>query len=275
MRTTRVYLAVVLLMGLTAIGHPAAAESASIRGRVWLQPAFGLATGDDSVTAVVPTDVSVTGIPLIGSVDVSLPVTAEVGFENPVGFLFGGEVIFRRVGIEVNGIYVPRAAVAGGGLKVRGGLLTEQECDTLEAFGIPVNDMMVIEEDIANLVVTLGVNYHFVDGGRWDIWAGPMAVWTAWGKYDLADARLELRQSLEDLLHGSVDEFELSDNPAIAPEDALSFGASAGVSYEFTNSWSIVGNVRYFVGDDVELPDASGSYGVMSFSMGVARSFGH
>jgi len=274
MRRTWICLTAVLLVGVIGVGQASAGESKGIHGRIWLQPAFGMATGDDKVTGEVPTDVSVTDIPLIGSVGVSLPAIAEVEFEDPVGVLFGGEVVFNRIGVEVNGVYVHKAATARGGLKVRGGVLTEQECDMLEAIGVSVADVIVAEEDVKNLAVTLGVNYHFVDNGRWGLWAGPMAVWTGWGQYDLSDARIELRASLEDVLQGSVDEFELSDNPAIAPQDALTFGASVGGSYDFADGWSIVGNVRYFIGDEVELPDGSGHYGMMSFSVGVARGFG-
>ncbi len=275
MRRTWIHVAMIEAVAVAAAGEVSAGESATLRWMIWFQPAFGLATGDDKVTGEVPTDVSVTGIPLIGSVGTTLPATCEVEFEDPVGVLFGGEVVFRRIGIEVNGIYVSKAAVGRGGLKVRGGLLSEQECDVLEALGISVTDVIVAEEDIKNFAVTLGVNYHFVDGKSWDIWAGPMVVWSAWGQYDLSDARIELSASLEDLLQGTVDQFDLSSNPSIAPENALTFGASVGGRYEFADGWSAVGSVRYFNGDEVELPGGSGRYGMVSFSVGIARSFGH
>jgi hypothetical protein len=191
-----------------------------------------------------------------------------------VGVLCGGEVVFRRIGIEINGVYAPKAAIARGGLKVRGALLSEQECDMLEALGISAPDVMIVEEEVKNLAVTLGVNYHLVDDERWDIWAGPMVVWTAWGQYDLSDAGIELRASLESVLEGSVDQFDLSDNPAVAPQDALTFGASVRSAYDFTDNRSVVGNARYFIGDDVELPGGSGSYGMVSCSLDLAHSFG-
>ena len=182
MERTWIRLAVVLLVGVMGLGQAAASESKGVRGMIQLKPAFGLATGDDMVTGYVPADVSVTGIPLIGTVSTSLPMTAEIEFENPVGILFGGEVVFRRIGIEINGIYLHEAATARGGLRLRGGLLREEECDLLEAFGIPVPDVMLAEEAVKNLAVTLGLNYHFVDDERWGLWAGPMVVWTAWGQ---------------------------------------------------------------------------------------------
>jgi hypothetical protein len=274
MGTTRVCLAVVLLVGLSAVAHPAAAESEGIRGRVWVQPAFGTATGDDVVTSDVPADVGMSDIPIIGSIGVTVPLIAEVEFEDPVGIMFGGEIIFRRIGIEVSGAYVRKAAVARGGLKVRGGLLTEQEWQLLDGFGITLPDVIFTEQEIENLAVSIGVNYHFVDQGRWDVWAGPMVVWSAWGEYDLSDARVELSQSIEDLLQGDIGEFELSSNPSIAPEDALTYGASAGASFTFAGDWFLVGNVRYFMGDKVELPNSSGDYSVLSFSVGVGVGIG-
>jgi hypothetical protein len=274
MRMTRVCLAVILFVGLSALVRPATAESSTIRGRVWVQPAFGTATGDDMVKSDVPADVSMSGIPIIGSVGVTVPLIAEVGFEDPVGIMFGGEIIFRRVGIEASAAYVRKAAVARGGLKVRGGLLTEQEWQLLDAFGMTLPDVVFTEQEIENLAVSLGVNYHFVDHGGWDVWAGPMVVWSAWGEYDLSDARVELTQSIEDLLEGEISEFELSSNPSIAPEDALTYGASAGASFTFAGNWFLVGNVRYFMGDKVELPTSSGSYSVLSFSVGVGVGIG-
>jgi hypothetical protein len=164
--------------------------------------------------------------------------------------------------------------VASGGLKVRGGLLTEQEWQLLDDFGITLPDVIVAEEEIENLALTLSVNYHFIDRGRWDVWAGPMIVWSAWGEHDLSDARIELIQSMEDLLQGDVSEFELSGDAPLAPQDALTFGAGAGSSYEIAGNWSLVGNVRYFFGDEVELPGSIGDYSVLSFSVGVALGFG-
>jgi hypothetical protein len=274
MHRAQVCLAVVLLAGLSAIAHPAAAESTSIRGRVWVQPAFGTATGDDMVTSDVPADVSVSSVPVVGAIGVTLPLVAEVEFEDPAGIMFGGEIIFRRIGIEVSGAYVRKAAVARGGLKVRGGLLTEEQWQLLDVFGISLPDFIFAEEEIENLAVSVGVNYHFVDRGRWDIWAGPMVVWSAWGEYDLSDARVELSQSMEDLLQGEISQFELSSNPSLAPEDALTFGASAGASFTFAGDWFLVGNVRYFMGDKVELPNSSSDYSVLSFSVGVGVGIG-
>lgn len=226
------------------------------------------------VTSDVPADVSISGIPIIGSIGITVPLIAEVEFEDPVGVVFGGEIIFRRVGIEVSGAYVRKAAVARGGLKVRGGLLTEEQWDLLDVFGITLPDVIFTEQEIENLAVSVGVNYHFIDHGRWDVWAGPMVIWSAWGEYDLSDARVELSQSIEDLLEGDIGEFELSSNPSIAPEDALTYGASAGVSFTFAGDWFLVGNVRYFMGDKVELPNSSGDYSVLSFSVGVGVGIG-
>jgi hypothetical protein len=101
-----------------------------------------------------------------------------------------------------------------------------------------------------------------------------MIVWSKWGEYDLSDAGLELTQSIEDLLEGDIGEFELSSNPSIAPEDALTFGASAGISFTFAGDWHLLGNVWYFAGDKVELPSSSGDYSVLAFSVGVGVGFG-
>jgi hypothetical protein len=274
MRATRVCLSVILLVGLSAVGHPVAAESSSVRGRVWIQPAFGAATGDDVVTSDVPADVGVSGIPVIGSIGVTVPLIAEVELEDPAGIMLGGEIVFGRIGIEASAAYVRRAAVARGGIKVRGGLLTEEQWDLLDLFGLTLQDAVFTEQEIENVAVSLGVNYHVIEHGRWDVWAGPMVVWSAWSEYDLSDARVELTQSIEDLLEGEISEFELSSNPSIAPEDALTYGASAGASFTFAGDWFLVGNVRYFVGDKVELPGGSGEYSVLSFSVGVGVGIG-
>jgi len=274
---TVICLAVVMLVGATGVGQASAGESNGIRGRIWLQPAFGTVIGDKTVTSDVPAYVGMeTGIPIIGDIGVTVPLTAEVEFEDPVGIMFGGEIIFRRVGIEISGAYVRKAAVVRGGLKVRDGLvvLEDWQWDLLDAFGITLPDVIVTEEEIENLALSLGVNYHFIDSGRWDVWAGPMLVWSAWGEYNLSDARIELTQSIEDLLQGDISEFELSSNPPIAPEDALTFGASAGVGYKVAGNWSLVGNVRYFFGNEVELPGSSGDYSVLSFSIGVGVGIG-
>jgi hypothetical protein len=274
MRVTHVCLSAVVLLGLGAVADPAAAESSSIRGRVWVQPVFGTATGDDMITSDVPADVSVSGIPVIGSIGVTVPLIAEVEFEDPVGVMLGGEIIFHRVGIELGGAYARKAAVARGGLKVRGGLLTEEQWDLLDLFGITLPDVIFTEQEIENLAISVGVNYHFVDRGRWDVWAGPMVVWSAWSEYDLSDAKVELSQSIEDLLEGEISQFELSSNPSLAPEDALTFGASVGASYEFAGKWCLLANVRYFNGDKVQLPTSSGNYSVLSLSVGVGVGIG-
>jgi hypothetical protein len=274
MRGSWTCLAVVLVIGAAPFSRVAASEPDRAGVMVWIQPAFGLATGDGMVTGTFPANVSMTDIPLIGSVSTSLPLTADLELEDPVGVLFGGEVTFRRVGVEMNCIYVHKAATARGGVKVRGGLLSEEESDLLEILGITVPDLMIVEGDIENLALTLGVNYHFVDGGRWKVWAGPIVVWTAWGIYDLSDARIELEQSLEELLQGSISGFELVDDTPLAPQNALSFGVGIGGSYDVAGGWSVIGSVRYFIGDEIGLPGDSGSYGVASFSLGVARSFG-
>jgi hypothetical protein len=265
-----------LAVWLTAFAaHPlAAGESTKIRGRVWLQPAFGTAIGDDFVTSNVPGDVIMTGVPLIGSIGVTLPVIAEVEFEDPVGLMLGGELIYGRIGIEISGAYIRKAAVASGGLQVRGGLLTEEEWQLLHAFGITLPDVIATEEEIENLALSLGVNYHFINNGRWDAWAGPLVVWSAWSEYDLSDARIELSQSMEELLQGEISAFELSGNPSIAPEDALTFGVSAGAAFDLAGDWSLVGSIRYFFGDRVELPGSSGDYSVLAFSVGVGVGFG-
>ncbi len=274
MRGTWISLAVILLLGAVVVSDAPAGESKGVRGMIWIQPAFGAMTGDYKVTGQVPAEVRMTGIPLLGSISATVPVTGEVEFGNPVGIMFGGEVIFGRIGIEVNGAYVRRAATVRGGLRVCGGILSEMECDILEAFGIPVPSDTVVEEDIDNFAVTLGVNYHFVDDRKWDIWIGPMVAWSMWGEYDFSDARIQLSASLESLLEGAVDEMELTSNSNVAPEDTITFGASVGGRYEFAGRWNVVGAVRYFNGDDVELPGGSGSYSMVSFSVGVARSFG-
>ncbi len=274
MRRTWVLLAVALVTGMSALPEPSAAESPGIRGRVWVQPAFGTLTGDDMVTSDVPADVTMGGIPIIGAIGVTVPLIAEVEFEDPVGIMFGGEIVYRRVGLEVSGAYIRTAAVARGGLKVRGGVVTEAQWQLLNAFGITLPNFVFTEEEIENFTLSVGVNYHVLDRGRWDVWAGPMVVWSAWGEYDLSDARIELSQSLEDLLQGDIGDFDLSENPSIAPEDALTFGASAGVSFEFAGDWCLIGNVRYFNGDTVELPAGSGDYSVLSFSVGVGVGIG-
>jgi hypothetical protein len=202
MHTMRVCLAVALVVATTAVSQPAAAGPSTIRGRIWFQPAFGTVMGDNPVTSDVPVTVSMTGIPLIGSIDVPVPLTAEVTFEDPVGITFGGELILRRIGVELSGAYVRKAAVARGGLKVRGGLLTEEQWQLLNLAGFSIPDFIFVEEEIENFAASLGVNYHFIDRGRLDVWAGPMLVWSAWSEYDLSDARVELSQSIEDLIHG-------------------------------------------------------------------------
>jgi hypothetical protein len=274
MRRSWIGLALIVFVGVAAVGDAAAGESSGVRGIIWLQPAYGVMTGDFQVTGEVPTEVRMTGIPIIGSVSADLPVTGEVEFGNPAGIVLGGEVIFGRFGLEVNAAYVSRAATARGSMQVCGGLLSGVECDILEAFGIPVPADTVVEEEIDNLAVTLGVNYHFADGGKWDIWVGPMIAWSMWGEYDFSDARIELSATLESLLQGTVDEFELAGNESVAPEDTVTFGASLGGRYEFATAWSVVGGVRYFLGDEVVLPGGSGNYSMLSFSVGVARSFG-
>jgi hypothetical protein len=269
-----VYLTLGLLAVLNSAALHAGAEPQNLWGKIWVQPAFGMSTGDETVTGDVTAEVGMTGIPLIGSINAALPLTAEVEFENPVGLMFGAEIVFHRIGIEVNGVYVHRAAIARGGLRVRNGLLSEQQCQTLETIGIAVADVIVADEDIKNIGVTLGANYHYGGHGRWDIFAGPMVVWTAWGQYDLSDAGIEIRTSLESALYGRVDRFDLSENPSVAPQDALTLGAVVGAAYNVYDGWGVVGSLRYFFGDEVDVSGGRGSYRIVSFSVGVERSFG-
>ena len=60
-----------------------------------------------------------------------------------------------------------------------GGLLTEAECNLLmmgtpQVPGISAPDNIIVEEKLAKLAVTLGLNYHFAAGEKWDLWAGPL-----------------------------------------------------------------------------------------------------
>ncbi|MFH1680803.1 MAG: hypothetical protein ABIH26_09180 [Candidatus Eisenbacteria bacterium] len=274
---------VLFLIGSILVpGRSAADQTKRVRGVVWIQPAIGLSVGDDLVSGRLDAEVSVSDIPalpLIGSVGATLPVRADVTFEDPVGILVGGELTVRRFGIEVNVIYLPAAATALGSVPVCGELLTEAQCEILERGnilvpGISVPDYVIVEEELANAAVTVGINYHLAPGKRWDVWAGPMLVWSIWDEYDFSDVRVDVSSSLESLLKGEVDQFDLAGTAEIAPQNALTFGVAIGGRYDFAGSWSLLGQLRYFAGDDLVLPGGSGRYSATGFSAGIARRFG-
>jgi hypothetical protein len=274
---------VLFLVAWTFAPGPSAADGTKgVRGVVWIQPAIGMSIGDDRVSGRLDAEVSVSDIPalpLIGSVSATIPVRADVTFENPAGVLFGGELLFRRFGIEVNAIYLPAAATAEGSVPICGWLLTEAECEIIERGnilvpGIPIPDYVLVEEELANVAVTLGINYHLAPGGRWDLWAGPILVWSMWDEYDFSDVRIDVTASLESLLKGEVDQFDLAGTAEIAPESALTFGAMIGGRLDLWRGWCLLGQLRYFAGDDLVLPGGSGRYSAAGFSMGLARRFG-
>ncbi|MFH1844428.1 MAG: hypothetical protein ABIF77_14610, partial [bacterium] len=122
--------------------------------------------------------------------------------------------------------------------------------------------------------VTVGANVHLVTAKRWDIWAGPMVVWSVWDRYGFSDVQVQLTTSMESLLKGEVDQFDLVSSSDIAPQNALTYGANIGGRYEFAGRWSLVGQFRYFAGDDLDLPGGSGRYRADGLSAGLAYRFG-
>ncbi|MBU2691186.1 MAG: hypothetical protein KJ970_09665 [Candidatus Eisenbacteria bacterium] len=219
----------------TSIADP----SNRVRGLVWIQPALGWSVGDDRVSGQIDADISIYDIPTIGPISATLPVSADVIFEDPTGILAGGELSVGRYGLEVNLIYLPEAATVQGGVKMCGGLLTDAECDLLRLLdplgsGMTVPDDLIVEDQLGNLAVTVGVNYHLVAAKKWDIWAGPMIVWSVWDTYDFSDVQVQLSTSLESLL----------------------------------------AQFRYFAGDDLDLPGGSGRYRAGGLSAGLAYRFG-
>jgi hypothetical protein len=74
--------------------------SKTVRGAVWVQHAFGQSIGDDLVSGEVDADISVSEVPIIGSVGATLPVAVGVAFEDPSGILVGGELIAGHIGFE-------------------------------------------------------------------------------------------------------------------------------------------------------------------------------
>jgi hypothetical protein len=249
------------------------------RAIIWIQPAWGMSVGDDRVSGQMDANVGISDIPLVGTLGATLPVRAEVTFEDPPGVVVGGELSITHFGLEVNVIYLPEAATARGGVQVCGGLLTEAECTTLREGsvlvpGIRVPDLMVVEKALGNLAVTVGANFHLDPDRRWDLWAGPMVVWSVWDQYDYSDVQIDVSTSLESLLTGDVDHFDLAGSSTVAPQNTLTFGASAGGRYDFAGRWSLLGQFRYFVGDDLHLPAGGGTYRAAGFSAGLARRFG-
>jgi len=263
----------VFLAGAVCLpGQSMADQAKRFRGIVWIQPAVGVSVGDELVSGQVDANVSVSDVPLIGPIGVTLPVSADVMFEDPLGILVGGELSVMRFGLEVNVIYLPEAATVRGGVRVCGGLLTESECELLQQGnpwvpGIAVPDLLIVEESLGNVAVTVGVNYHLITDKR-------MAVWSVWDEYDFSDVRVDLTTSLESLVQGEVDQFDLACSSDIAPQNTLTFGANIGGRYRFAGRWSLLGQFRYFAGDDLELPDVSGRYRAAGFSVGIAHRFG-
>ncbi len=49
-----------------------------------------------------------------------------------------------------------------------------------------------------------------------------------WDEYDFSDVRVDLSTSLESLLLGEVDQFDLAGISDIAPQSTLTFGANVG-----------------------------------------------
>lgn len=275
-------LAVLMLFvvgGIYLPGRSMADQSKRISGTVWIQPAFGRSIGDELVNGRINASVRISDIPLIGSIGAIVPVNADVMLEDPVGILAGGELNMMHFGLEVDVIYLPEAATVRGGLRMCGGLLSASQCfilrqGSLWIQGTDVPDILIVEEQLGNLGITVGANYHLTTGKRWDLWAGPMVVWSIWDTHDFSAVRVDLRNSLEDLLQGNVNEFDLAGASGIAPQNALTFGASAGGRVDFAGKWSLVGQFRYFNGDDIDLPGGSGRYSVAGFSVGLAHRFG-